>query len=86
MKVVTIRGVDSELAGKLKSTAKKQGKSVNHLTLELIRKSLGIEKEKTFSQEYDDLDDLFGRWSEEEFMAINDKLNQERHIDSELWQ
>jgi predicted HicB family RNase H-like nuclease len=31
MKAVTIRGVDSELAEKLKTTAKKQGKSVNQL-------------------------------------------------------
>jgi len=29
MKAVTIRGVDSKLAEKLKTTAKKQGKSIN---------------------------------------------------------
>ncbi|MCU0613472.1 MAG: antitoxin [Desulfobacterales bacterium] len=86
MKAVTIRGVDSELAEKLKTTAKKQGKSVNQLTIELIQKSLGLKKEKKFSQEYDDLDDLFGRWSEDEFNAVDGKISRERFIDPELWQ
>ena len=86
MKAVTIRGVDSDLAEKLKTTAKKQGKSINQLTIELIKMSLGLNKAKKYSQEYDDLDDLFGRWSEDEFKTINDTTNRERRIDKELWQ
>jgi len=86
MKAVTIRGVDNELAEKLKTMAKKQGKSVNQLTIELIQESLGLKKEKKFSREYDDLDDLFGRWSEDEFNAIYRKISRERFIDPELWQ
>jgi hypothetical protein len=85
MKAVTIRGVDSDLAEKLKTTAKRQGKSINQLTIELIKTSLGLSKAKKYSQEYDDLDDLFGRWSEEEFKAINGKIARERQIDPELW-
>ena len=86
MKAVTIRGVDSDLAEKLKATAKKQGKSINQLTIELIKTSLGVNKAKNYSREYDDLDDLLGRWSEDEFKAINDKIRTERRIDLELWQ
>ena len=86
MKAVTIRGVDPELAEKLKITARAQGKSINQLTIELIRTSLGLNKKKKYSREYDDLDDLFGRWGEDEFNAINDKINRERHIDPEIWQ
>ena len=85
MKAVTIRGVDSDLAEKLKTTAKKQGKSINQLTIELIKTSLGLKKAKNYSREYDDLDDLFGRWNEDEFKRINDKINRERCIDQELW-
>jgi hypothetical protein len=85
MKAITIRGVDSDLAEKLKTTAKKQGKSINQLTIELVKTSLGLKKAKKYSLEYDDLDDLFGRWSEDEFKAINDKINRERRIDQELW-
>jgi len=86
MKAVTIRGVDNELAEKLKTMAKKQGKSVNQLIIELIKNSLGLKKEKKFSREYDDLDDLFGRWSEDEFNAVEGKISRERCIDPELRQ
>jgi hypothetical protein len=48
MKAATIKGVDQDLAEKLKATSKKQGKSVNQLTIELIRASLGLDKEKNY--------------------------------------
>jgi gas vesicle protein len=86
MKAVTIRGVEPEVAEKLKSTAKKQGKSINQLTIELIKSGLGLTKEKKFSREYDDLDHLFGRWSEDEFREVKNKIDQERRIDPEIWQ
>lgn len=85
MKAVTIRGVDQELAEKLKRTAKTQGKSVNQLLLKLIKSSFGFSKEKKFSKEYNDLDDLFGNWTEDEFEAISGKVKQERQVDPEIW-
>ena len=85
MKAVTIRGVEPELAEKLKLTAAKQGKSVNQLTLEIIKVSLGLKKQKKYTREYDDLDNLFGRWTDEEFKEIHAKINEGRQIDQELW-
>ena len=85
MKAVTIRGVEPEVAAKLKSTATQKGKSINQLTLDLIKESLGFKKEKKYSREYDDLDDLFGRWSDDEFRKIHTKIDQERQVDQELW-
>lgn len=85
MKAVTIRGVEPEVAEKLKSAAQKQGKSINQLTLEIIKESLGLKKAKKYRREYDDLDDLFGRWSEDEFQAIQGKINRDRQIDQDLW-
>jgi predicted HAD superfamily phosphohydrolase len=85
MKAVTIRGIEPEVSKKLKLTAAKQGKSVNQLTIEIIKESLGFRKEKKFSREYDDLDDLFGRWSEAEFKKISSKITKERQIDQNLW-
>jgi hypothetical protein len=38
-------------------------------------------KENKYSREYDDLDDLFGRWSEDEFKEITAKITKERQID-----
>ena len=85
MKAVTIRGVEPEVANKLKLTAAKQGKSINQLALEIVKEGLGLKKGKKFSREYDDLDHLFGSWSDEEFRKIHGKIDQERQIDPELW-
>lgn len=85
MKAVTIRGIEPELADKLKSAAAEQGKSINQLTLELIKERLGLKKERKYSREYDDLDHLFGRWNEDEFREIQTKMDRERQIDPELW-
>ena len=86
MKAITIRGVEPAVAEKLKLTAAKQNKSLNQLVLEFIKKSLGMEKEKKYSRNYDDLDHLFGSWDEKEFDAIQKKINQERQIDQDLWE
>ncbi len=85
MKAITIRGLDPDLAENLKSTAKKQGKSINQLTIDLLKAGLGLIKAKKYSREYDDLDGLFGQWSDEEFNAVESKIASERCVDSELW-
>ncbi|MFP4573510.1 MAG: antitoxin [Desulfobacterales bacterium] len=86
MKSITIRGIEPELYEKLKQTASLQGKSTNRLILDIIKKELGFEKEKRYSRRYNDLDDLFGTWSESEFQKIENKINRERRIDPELWE
>ena len=85
MKAVTIRGVGPEVADKLKLTAAKQGKSINQLVLEIVKEGLGLKKGKKFSREYDDLNNLFGSWSDDEFRKIHTKIDQERQVDQELW-
>ncbi len=85
MKAITIRGVEPEVADKLKSSAAEQGKSINQLTLEIVKEGLGLKKEKKYSREYDDLDHLFGKWNDDEFREIQTKIDQERHVDQELW-
>jgi len=85
MKAVTIRGVEPEVADKLKLTAAEQGKSINQLALEIVKEGLGLKKERKYSREYDDLDHLFGRWSDDEFREIHTKIDQERQVDQELW-
>ena len=85
MKAVTIRGVGAKVAEKLKATAAAQGKSINQLTLELIKEGLGLKKKRQYTLQYDDLDDLFGRWSQADFDEIDGKINRERKIDPELW-
>ncbi len=85
MSSLSIRGVDPQLAEILKQKAKGVQKSTNQLVLEILRKHVGLEKEKRFTQEYDDLDNLFGRWSGKEFDQISSKIDAERKIDEGLW-
>jgi ribosomal protein S24E len=85
MKAITIRGIEPEVAEELKRAAKIKGKSINRLVLDMIKKEFGFEKKKKYSRTYNDLDDLFGKWSQEEFQKISSKIDQERQIDPELW-
>lgn len=45
-----------------------------------------MKKQQLYAKEYDDLDGLFGRWSETEFKTIENNMNKERRIDLELWE
>ena len=86
MKAITIRGIEPDVAAKLKSAAASQNKSLNQLVLEFIKINLGIEKEKKYTRQYSDLDDLFGSWDEDEFNRIQKKIDQERKIDQGMWE
>ena len=81
----TLRNVPDALDHALRKRAKKENKSLNQLLLDLIEIRVGTKKEKQFTRRYDDLDTLFGRWSQREFEAIQGKIDEERAIDPELW-
>ncbi|MCI5116273.1 MAG: antitoxin [Candidatus Electrothrix sp. AW2] len=83
---ISIQGVDEQLTALLKQQAAKARTSVNQFIIDTLKKHVGLEKEKQFSKEYDDLDHLFGSWSEEEFSEIQGTISSERRIDQELWQ
>ena len=85
MSSVSLRGIDEKLGEALKSAAEKENKSVNQWMLDVLRQRLGLAKEKRFTKKYDDLDALFGRWNEDEFDRIEQKINSESKIDDELW-
>ncbi|MCP4340962.1 MAG: toxin-antitoxin system HicB family antitoxin [Desulfobulbaceae bacterium] len=82
---ISIRGVDEKLAALLKKKASSENKSVNQFVLDTLKKELGLKKEKRFTQEWHDLDSLFGKWSQEEFFQIQEKITSERQIDEEIW-
>jgi len=82
---LSIRGVDEQVTTLLKQQAATAKKSVNQFVLEMLKKHLGLEKEKLYTKEYNDLDNLFGCWSEEEYRSIQNKIDSERGIDQELW-
>ncbi|MCE2449764.1 MAG: antitoxin [Candidatus Latescibacteria bacterium] len=86
MKNMTLRGLDPQLAAKLREVAEREGKSVNQTVLDALRRQFGLDKSRRFTEVYHDLDHLFGRWDEDEFTRIQQKIDSERRTDSELWQ
>jgi hypothetical protein len=85
MKAITIRGIDSDMSVKLKQVAESEKKSVNQLVLDLIKQNIGMQKKKRYTKTHNDLDDLFGRWSDAEFEKIQGSVDNQRKIDLELW-
>ncbi len=82
---LSIRGVDNHLADILKEKAGASNQSVNQFVIEMLKKHVGLEKTKQYTAQYDDLDHLFGSWTEAEFERIQEKIDSERQIDVELW-
>ncbi len=85
MKAITIRGIDASVSAKLKMFAKNEGKSVNQLVLDIIKQNIGMQKKKKYTKKYDDIDHLFGSWTDTEFSRIQAAVNDQRKIDMELW-
>ncbi len=86
MKAITIRGIDSSVSSKLKQVAKNERKSVNQLVLDMIKQNIGMHKRKKYTKKYNDLDHLFGKWTDAEFDKIQGIINSQRKIDLELWE
>jgi hypothetical protein len=86
MKAITIRGIDSSVSSKLKQVAKNESKSVNQLVLDMIKQNIGMQKRKKYTKKYNDLDHLFGKWTDAEFDKIQGIINSQRKIDLELWE
>ena len=86
LKNMTLRGLDPQLAARLREAAAQEGKSVNQTALDALRKQFGLDQSRRFTEVHRDLDHLFGRWDEDEFAQIQRKIDSERRIDPELWQ
>lgn len=85
MSNLSIRGIDPDLAASLKQQAQASKKSVNQLVLDVLKEHTGLHKKKQFTQEYHDLDFLFGKWTDSDFQKIQGKIDEESQIDDELW-
>ena len=80
MKAITIRGIDSSVFSELKQVAKNEKKSVNQLVLDMIKQNIGIQKKKKYTIKNDDLDHLFGVWTDAEFDKIQGIIDGQRKM------
>lgn len=83
MKSISLRGIDDEIAQRLREEAQRQGTSVNALILQFVRKGVGLQAPRR--PVYHDLDVLAGTWSAEEASAFLDSLSDFEQVDRGLW-
>ena len=52
----------------------------------MIKQNIGMQKRKKYTKKYNDLDHLFGIWTDAEFDKIQGVIDGQRKIDRELWE
>ena len=81
MKSFTIRGIDDKLYNEIKKRSSDRSMSINKFILSILKAGTGLEKDKKYTKIYNDLDVLFGKWSEEKYNLITKKVTSERAVD-----
>jgi hypothetical protein len=82
---ITIHHLDDATADWIEDQAAQRGVDKETILLELIRRGLDLEQEKSELPRYHDLDSLAGTWSEEEAAAFDRATASLRQVDEELW-
>ena len=84
MTQITLRGIDPELERKIRMLAKKTGRSLNRVILDMIHTSAGLNrKDKSYPAE--SLRKLAGGWSEEDAEKFFESIKLFEQIDEEMW-
>ena len=84
MTQITLRGIDPEIERKIRRMAKKSGKSLNRVVLDMIYKSTGLNK-KDKRPPADSLRKLAGGWSEKDALEFLESIKSCDRIDEEMW-
>ena len=81
---IHLRNIDSQLIKLLKLEASRNEVSMNTLILILLRRSVGLSRER-ITPVYHDLDKLAGTWSKQQTKEFLDNTSPFEQIDKELW-
>ncbi len=83
---LTIRGLDDDLARKVRSLAKQEGLSLNQAVLKLLRRGAGLDTSKPDEDVIgSSLDWFIGSATDEETRELEEALKVFETIDEELW-
>ncbi len=81
---IHLRNVDNQLIKNLKQEASKQDVSMNTLILSLLRRGVGLSRERPITT-YHDLDKLAGTWSNQQAKEFLNEMSHFEHIEKDLW-
>lgn len=81
---ITLRGIDPAIEREIRMMAKKSGKSLNRVILDIIYQHSGLNKEGK-RPPADSLRKLAGGWSEKEALEFLESIKSCEQIDEEMW-
>jgi len=81
---ITIRGMEPEIEREIRRLAKKSGKSLNRVILDMIHLHSGL-RLKNDRSSTESLGKLAGGWSEKEAAEFMKSIKSCEQIDEELW-
>ncbi len=84
MTQITLRGIDPKIEHKIRMMAKKRGKSLNRVVLDIIYEHSGLNK-KNKKPPADSLRKLAGGWSEKDASEFLESIKSCEQIDEEMW-
>ena len=76
----TIRNIPDTLDRELRERARRRGMSLNEVTIDALRRGVGITDSGV---EYDDLDDLIGTWVDDK--EFDQALADQDVVEPDLW-
>lgn len=80
VKQYTIRSIPGDVDRDLREQARREGRSLNEVVLDTLRRGVGLDGSRRV---YDDLDDLFGAMKPDP--DLEKRLEEQRRIDPALW-
>jgi hypothetical protein len=84
MAQITLRGIDPEIERKIRRMARKSGKSLNRVVLDIIYQHTGLMK-KGKRPPADSLRKLAGGWSEKDALEFLESIKSCEQIDEGMW-
>lgn len=82
MNQLILRQIPDDLNTALRKTARREGSSLNKLTIGLLKKSLGLQDS---SRKKRDLSKLAGTWTKQQAEDFLQNIEQFEKIDPEIW-
>ena len=76
----TLRNIPENVDKALREKARREGRSLNEVAIEVLARALDVEAEPV---RYRDLSDIAGSWVEDP--EVDEALEEQRKIDPELW-
>jgi hypothetical protein len=84
MAQITLRGMDPEMEQDIRRMARKSGKSLNRIILDMIYEHTS-HKKNTKIRPADSLRTLAGGWSEKDAKEFFESIKSSEQIDEEMW-